>query len=88
MASNIFNRKRVALKKVNRRSLKKGFSRPCSTLSGATGDVRKILIIRPLFYRISCNLNSISGNKLPTGFIQIKLKLGLDSYDKMQLYDW
>ena len=29
----------------------------------------------------------MSGNKLPTGFIQIKLILGLNSYDKMQLYD-
>ena len=44
----------------------KGFSRLCPMLSGATGDVRKILIIRPLFYRISCNFNSMSGNKLPT----------------------
>ena len=70
-------------KKVNRR---KGFSRPCPTLSGATGDFRKILIIRPLFYRISCNFNSMFGNKLRTGFIQIKLILGLNSYDKMQLY--
>ena len=55
-------------------------------LSGTTGDVRKILIIRPLFYRIPCNSNNMSGNKLPTGFIQIKLILGLNSYDKMQLY--
>ena len=29
----------------------------------------------------------MSGNKLPTGLIQIKLILGLNSYDKMQLYD-
>ena len=50
-------------------------------------DVRKILIIRLSFYRMSCNFNSMSGNKLPTGFIQIKLILGLNSYDKMQVYD-
>ena len=65
----------------------KGFSRPYPRLSGATGDVRKILIIRLLFDRISCNFNSMSRNKLPTGFIQIKLLLGLNSYDKMQIYD-
>ena len=56
-------------------------------LLGATGDVRKILILRPLFYRIPNNFNSMSGNKLATGFIQMKLTLGLNSYDKMQLYD-
>ena len=61
-----WNGKIVALKKVNRRSCLKGFSRLCPTLSGATGDFRKILIIHPLFYRISCNFNSMSGNKLPT----------------------
>ena len=56
-------------------------------VTGATGDVRKILIIRPLIYRISCNFNSMSRNKLPTGFIQIKLISGLNFYDKMHLYD-
>ena len=40
-----------------------------------------------LLNRISCYFNSMSGNKLPTGFIQIKLILGFNSYDKMQLYD-
>ena len=29
----------------------------------------------------------MSGNKLPTGFIQMKLIMGLNSYDKLQLYD-
>ena len=56
-------------------------------LLGATGDVRKILIIRRLFYRISCNFNSMSVNKLATGFIQMKLILGLNSFEKLQLYD-
>ena len=40
-----------------------------------------------IIHYFSCNFNSMSGNKLPTGFIQIKLTLGLNSYDEMQLYD-
>ena len=75
------NGKSVALEKVNQRSRIKGFFRLCPTLSWATGDYRKILIICPLFYRISCKFNSMSENKLPTGFIQNKLILCLNSYD-------
>ena len=67
--------------------LNKRILQTVSYLSGATGDVREILIIRPLFYRMSCNFNSMSGNKLPTEFIDIKLILGSNSYDKMQVND-
>ena len=77
----------MGLKEGQPTELNKRILQAYPTLSGATGDVRKILMIRPLFYRISCYFNSFSGNKLPTGFIQIKLILGLNSYDKMQLYD-
>ena len=38
----------------------KDSQRQYPTLSGATGEVCKILIIRPLFYRISCNFNCMS----------------------------
>ena len=58
------------------------FSRP----HGLGPDVLKIQIICPLLYTILCNFNSMSGNKFPAGCIQIKLVLGLNSYDKMQLY--
>ena len=53
------------------------------TLSQSTGDVCKIRIIRPSFNQILYNFNSMSGNKFRTGCIQIKLVLGLNSYDKM-----
>ena len=47
------NGKRVALKEGQTTELnQKDSQRQYPTLSGATGDVRKILIIRPLFYRI------------------------------------
>ena len=84
MASKIFNgigrlwRSKGRLTMLN----KSVFSRPCPLLSGATGDARGILIISPLYYEISCNYDSISRNKLPTEFIQIKLLLvylGLNS---------
>ena len=52
------------------------------TLSGSTGDVCKIRIMRPLFNQSLFNFNSMSGNKFSTEFIQIKLVLGLNSYDK------
>ena len=47
-----WNGKRLALKKCPPLELTKGFSRPCPRLSGATGDVSKILIICPLLYEI------------------------------------
>ena len=69
MASKIFNgmgREWRYLKRSTDGAEKKGLSRPCPKLSGATGDVRKILTICPLFYRISCNCNRMSGNEMPT----------------------
>ena len=43
----------------------------------ATGDVRKILIIRPLFYETSRSFNNMPGNKLPTRIHTNKLILAL-----------
>ena len=53
------------------------------TLSGSTGDVCKIRIMRPLFNQILFNFNSMSGNEFSvhSGCIQ-KLVIGLNSYDK------
>ena len=49
-------------------------------------DVHKIRIICPLFNKFLRNFTSLSGNKFPTQYIQIKLILGSNFYDKMQLY--
>ena len=49
-------------------------------------DVHKIRIICPLFNKFLQNFTSLSGNKFPTQYIQIKLILGSNFYDKMQLY--
>ena len=49
-------------------------------------DVHKIRIICPLFNNFLRNFTSLSGNKFPTQYIQIKLILGSNFYDKMQLY--
>ena len=47
-------------------------------------DVHKIRIICPLFNKFLRNFTSLSGNKFPTQYIQIKLILGSNFYDKMQ----
>ena len=49
-------------------------------------DVHKTRIICPLFNKCLRNFNSMSGNKFPTQYIQIKLILDSNFYDKMQLY--
>ena len=49
-------------------------------------DVHKIRIIYPLFNKFLRNFTSLSGNKFATQYIQIKLILGSNFYDKMQLY--
>ena len=49
-------------------------------------DVHKIRIICPIFNKFLQNFTSLSGNKFPTQYIQIKLILGSNFYDKMQLY--
>ena len=49
-------------------------------------DVHKIRIICSLFNKFLRNFTSLSGNKFPTQYIQIKLILGSNFYDKMQLY--
>ena len=64
----------------------KGFSRPYPRLSGGTGDIRKILIIRPLFHETSCNSTICPEINYLQGFIIIKLLLGFKYNDKEQLY--
>ena len=49
-------------------------------------DVHKIRIICLLFNKFLRNFTNLSGNKFPTQYIQIKLILGSNFYDKMQLY--
>ena len=49
-------------------------------------DVHKIRIICPLFNKFLRKFTSLSGNKFLTQYIQIKLILGSNFYDKMQLY--
>ena len=49
-------------------------------------DVHKIRIICLLFNKFLRNFTNLSGNKFPTQDIQIKLILGSNFYDKMQLY--
>ena len=48
--------------------------------------VHKIRIICPLLNKFLRNFTSLSGNKFLTQYIQIKLILGSNFYDKMQLY--
>ena len=49
-------------------------------------DVHKIRIICQLFNKFLRNFTSLSGNKFPTQYIQIKLIFGSNFYDEMQLY--